>query len=266
MAVTLKASKKGLEKVDDLRRRKGWKKADHAWSELALVGTAALKKFWRREAIFQKHFVSICETVGANWEEIVESVNEKEKENTSKANQTRWLLELNATIDEADKSLIKTLFERLGYPSVRLLSIDPSKERPIQNWQSVDSVMPRGSARSTRSGQELPGGSVSGAKEIELGATKVVLVVQMTPESEAEVGVSIEIYPSKEVNYLPAGKEANYLPAGLEVTVIDESDAIVLTEKVGTKKDSLKIELGIEAEEWLTVTMALGEVRITEAL
>lgn len=258
MAVTLRASKDGLSTVEMLRKKKGWTKAEDAWWQLAVVGKAALRKFWRRAPIVRDNFVSICKTVGANWEEIADFSEENEVENQSEA---KWLLELKATVDEIDKPLIENFItfskERLGSPSVTWQSIAPGSEVLIQDWQPIELVMPRGRSRSGTTEKQLPEGSVRRAKEIELGGTKAVLVAQITPKSEEEAGVSIEVYPSA---------EANYLPLGLEVAIIDETDAIIWAKQVETNKDSLQIELSIEPEELLSVRLALGEVSVTEDL
>lgn len=259
MVASLKASKQGLEIVDRRRRLKGWKKTEKAWCELADVSKDTLNRFWRSISVRQENFVNICEVVGVeNWQEIVDFSKETEVEPTSKP---KWSLELKATVDETDKPLIENLItfskERLGYPSVTWQSIAPGSEGLIEGWQPVESVMPRGRSRSRTTEKQLPESSERGGQEIELGTTKVVLVVEKIPLSEKETGVSIEIYP---------GAEANYLPPGLEVAIIDETDAIIVTERVGTNKDSLQIELGIEPEELLSVRLALGEVSITEYL
>ncbi|NET24188.1 NB-ARC domain-containing protein [Okeania sp. SIO1I7] len=72
MAVTLRASKEGLEKIDKARRRKGWTKTEDAWWGLALTSQATLKRFWRGFPIERDAFIGICKTVGINWEEIVD--------------------------------------------------------------------------------------------------------------------------------------------------------------------------------------------------
>lgn len=72
MAVTLRASKEGLQKIDAARRKKGWRKAEGAWCGLALTSPATLKRFWRSLPIEQETFINICQTVKINWEEIVD--------------------------------------------------------------------------------------------------------------------------------------------------------------------------------------------------
>ncbi|NES03013.1 MAG: ATP-binding protein [Okeania sp. SIO2F4] len=72
MAVTLRASKEGLQKIDAARRKKGWTKTELAWCQLALTSQATLKRFWRPLAIERDTFINICQTVGINWEEIVD--------------------------------------------------------------------------------------------------------------------------------------------------------------------------------------------------
>lgn len=72
MAVTLRASKEGLQKIDAARKKKGWIKTEDAWRELALTSQATLKRFWRGLPIERDTFINICQTVGINWEEIVD--------------------------------------------------------------------------------------------------------------------------------------------------------------------------------------------------
>ncbi|MGD1806603.1 NB-ARC domain-containing protein [Dapis sp. BLCC M126] len=72
MAVTLRASKEGLEKIDKARRRKGWTKTELAWCQLALTSQATLKRFWRSLPIERDAFINICKEVGINWEKIVD--------------------------------------------------------------------------------------------------------------------------------------------------------------------------------------------------
>jgi hypothetical protein len=79
MAVSLRASKQGLEIVDRARIKKGWKKHEDAWYGLAPTSQATLKRFWRRIAIERDAFVKICEVVGINeWEKIVECGSNKQ--------------------------------------------------------------------------------------------------------------------------------------------------------------------------------------------
>jgi ATP-dependent Clp protease ATP-binding subunit ClpA len=77
MAVSLRASQRGLQIVDQARTRKNWTKRSAAWCAAALVGEAALKKFWSRVPIERDRFESICRAVGVeNWEEIVDDTTE----------------------------------------------------------------------------------------------------------------------------------------------------------------------------------------------
>ncbi|NEQ37653.1 MAG: AAA family ATPase [Okeania sp. SIO3I5] len=72
MAVTLRASKEGLQKVDVARKKKGWTKTEDAWCGLALTSQATLKRFWRSLPIERDAFINICKEVGINWEEVVD--------------------------------------------------------------------------------------------------------------------------------------------------------------------------------------------------
>ncbi len=72
MAVSLRASREGLLKVDIARKKKGWTKSEDAWWGLALTSKATLRRFWRSLSIQRDAFIAICENVGVNWEEIVD--------------------------------------------------------------------------------------------------------------------------------------------------------------------------------------------------
>lgn len=72
MASSLKASKTGLIVIDKARRSKGWNKVEEAWFGLARVSRSSLMRFWRGAPILRESFIAICETVGCNWEEIVD--------------------------------------------------------------------------------------------------------------------------------------------------------------------------------------------------
>ncbi|HBB32005.1 MAG TPA: ATP-binding protein [Cyanobacteria bacterium UBA9273] len=78
MAATLRASKQGLEIVDDKRKKKGWTKHSPKWSQPEktdiIIPIASLKRFWRRIPIERDAFVEICQRIGVNnWEEIVDN-------------------------------------------------------------------------------------------------------------------------------------------------------------------------------------------------
>lgn len=105
-------------------------------------------------------------------------------------------------------------------------------------------------------GATEPEGSIKRAKTTDLGAGQAVaLVIQLTPESNAEVGVSVQVYP---------GNNARYLPLGLQVIAIDESGATILEEQAESGADSIQLEFGIEPRERFGVRLVLGNVTVTE--
>ncbi len=72
MAVSLRASKRGLEIVDRARIKKGWTKYEDAWYGLALTSQATLKRFWCGKAIQKDSFERICQQVGVDWQAIAD--------------------------------------------------------------------------------------------------------------------------------------------------------------------------------------------------
>ncbi|MBD1904699.1 ATP-binding protein [Funiculus sociatus GB2-A5] len=74
MAISFKASKKGLEIVDRARRKKGWAATALAWCAAANTSGATLKRFRTGRPIQQDVFIAICKAVGIeNWEAIVDN-------------------------------------------------------------------------------------------------------------------------------------------------------------------------------------------------
>ena len=82
MAVTLKASQGGLQKIDNARQKKGWTKSEDAWFGLALTSKATLKRFWRGLPIERDAFIGICKTVEINWEEVVDETTTSPQNST----------------------------------------------------------------------------------------------------------------------------------------------------------------------------------------
>ncbi|MGD1698311.1 NB-ARC domain-containing protein [Dapis sp. BLCC M229] len=82
MAVTLRASQEGLEKIDKARRKKGWTKTEDSWWGLAVTSKATLNRFWQKAPIRQDAFISICQTIGINWEEIVDNTTPSPQNST----------------------------------------------------------------------------------------------------------------------------------------------------------------------------------------
>jgi len=69
---SLRASKEGLDIVEQARKKKGWTKTALTWCEKAITTESTLKRFWRLVPIQQESFAKICEVVGVKWEEVVD--------------------------------------------------------------------------------------------------------------------------------------------------------------------------------------------------
>jgi hypothetical protein len=258
MSIALKASKKGLGIIDLARKKKGWTKIAVPWRENALVGEAALRKFWRRIPIRQDNFVSICQAVGVdNWEEIVEQTLPLED---SPSSELKWLLELRATLEEIDKPLIDKLVAQIQKCSpnaiIKTQKLDSSSLLLIEDWQSVESILSRKQARSISVDTPALENSIRRAKEIDLGGNHAVaLVVQTTLESETEVGICVWVYPTN---------NAAHLPPYLQVIVLDESESIIMEEQTGDAEDSVELEFSVEPTELFSIKIIWGDVSITE--
>lgn len=88
MAVTLKASEKGLKIIDQLRIKKGWAKREKAWYGLVDTSESTLRRFWEKQPISHEIFVKICTVIGANWENIFDESDPQVEEETPQSQLT----------------------------------------------------------------------------------------------------------------------------------------------------------------------------------
>ncbi len=126
MAITLKATKEGLAKVDLARRKKGWNADAVAWVDAAQTSPATLRRFRQGKRIQEEVFKAICQAVGVNWEEVVDNTIDTP---TTQTAESTWLLLLSATLNEVDRqkaeALIELANELLGNPFIALKKIEP---------------------------------------------------------------------------------------------------------------------------------------------
>ncbi len=97
MAISLRASKQGLEIVEAKRKNKGWGATAVAWYSAANTSEATLKRFRRGIPIDRDVFIAICKAVGIdNWEEIIDNTSkEQQQKRAVKSLEERSLVELN---------------------------------------------------------------------------------------------------------------------------------------------------------------------------
>jgi hypothetical protein len=72
MAVSIKASERGLGLLDKARLARGWMKAQPEWSAAAGVAPASLKRLFIRQPIGRDKFIALCEVLDLNWQDIAE--------------------------------------------------------------------------------------------------------------------------------------------------------------------------------------------------
>ena len=70
MADSVQASQRGLKIVDQARQRKRWNKTAEVWLRRAYTSRATLNRFWAGSPIRREAFISICQAVDVDWEEV----------------------------------------------------------------------------------------------------------------------------------------------------------------------------------------------------
>ncbi len=143
-------------------------------------------------------------------------------------------------------------------PSENLQQLRQELEKLFNaDWQAPERLLASSNARSRTNTSTLEN-SIKRAKEINLGTGQaVVLVIQMTPESEDELGINIWVYPTR---------NAIHLPAGMQAMVLDEFGEIVpdLQAQAGNNQDSIQLEFSVEPGEPFSLRIILGDFIVIE--
>lgn len=143
-------------------------------------------------------------------------------------------------------------------PSENLQQLRQELEKLFNaDWQAPERLLASSNARSRTDTSTLEN-SIKRAKEINLGTGQaVVLVIQMTPESEDELGINIWVYPTR---------NAIHLPAGMQAMVLDEFGEIVpdLQAQAGNNQDSIQLEFSVEPGEPFSLRIILGDFIVIE--
>lgn len=122
---TLTASIEGLEIVDQARREKGWNKSEEVWSQLALVSSSTLRRFWRRAAVRSENFINICSAVGiSDWSLVREEheIDDEQAKDKSSYFRVERSIEFPPEYWEAGTSILSYFSRVLGskYPDRRI--------------------------------------------------------------------------------------------------------------------------------------------------
>lgn len=168
--------------------------------------------------IITSNSVNLKEIV-AKISDIVDEIKEVSQDRSIKYREIREgsvIIVLQGSVEGFER--LQTLFrngeliEILGFPienieleSVTRLNIREWLENLFNlDWQPVAALV-TSSVRSQGNNTESLENSVSRAKTIHLAATSIVIILQFTPLSEAEIKVDLKIYPTKDNTYLPDG-------------------------------------------------------------
>lgn len=243
MATTLKASKQGLAKVDIARRRKNWTKHSTVWCEAAnFIGKDALRKFWRRQPIVYENFVSICEAVGVNWEEIVDFGGDRDSGDN-------WIIEITALVEGESQKITDKISSLLQ--EIPASSLNIRLEKVNDGWKSWDS--PRYKYRYS-DGEN----TIVKCKACQLAEDVIVeTIVYLIPQSKELIEVKIAIFPSGNLVYLPKD---------LKVMIVDESEQIVpdLFGQSSDNKDCLELGFEIQDEAMFGILLELNDIQLLE--
>ncbi len=125
-------------------------------------------------------------------------------------------------------------------------------------WESVETVL---GEQATQPALAFRGNSqVSNLKRcklLELGSQResVALIVTITPESESNTNILIELKPHL---------SQNYLPTNLQIILLDEEQQAIIDTKVEELKQHIQLDLSGEPGERFSIKIILGEASVRE--
>jgi len=121
-------------------------------------------------------------------------------------------------------------------------------------WQPAELVL----ASAYRGAADKPSeGTVKRAKAITLGKYKILVVVQLTPEGGEDVGVSLQIYPSGGVDFLPPD---------LRIVILDQAENVFMEDESESRNDRMELTWVREAGESYSIQFSLDGIHIKEGL
>ena len=122
-------------------------------------------------------------------------------------------------------------------------------------WQAVETILSNQELEPDFSFRSTP--KVSRCKEIELESLgqSLVLLVEITAESEEEINICVEVHPSK---------DENYLPSNIELSILDENEESVMNICGQSENKTIQLEFVAETDDRFAVKIALENTIVLE--
>ncbi|MDY6899256.1 MAG: DUF1822 family protein [Cyanobacteriota bacterium] len=126
-------------------------------------------------------------------------------------------------------------------------------------WENVETVLSEEQTPQTalafRSKSKI--NSLKRCKLLKLGNQResVALIVTITPESESNINILIELQPDL---------SQNYLPANLRITLLDEEEKKIIDTVTETSNQHIQLDLSGEPGEKFSLKITLGEATLSE--
>ncbi|KAB8316235.1 DUF1822 family protein [Tolypothrix campylonemoides VB511288] len=127
-------------------------------------------------------------------------------------------------------------------------------------WQTVEEVLGIQRANLIFAARSAPPSvGVVRAKQINLGIqpnTQLVdLIVDVIPETNQEIGISLQVHPID--NQI-------YLPQGLKCSVLDTSGEVVLESQARNADNWIQLDIGVEPGDQFTIKITLENALVTQ--
>jgi hypothetical protein len=122
-------------------------------------------------------------------------------------------------------------------------------------WQSVEEILaPKVPLLAFRYTNRVTRGKLIDLG-IQLPEQSVALVVTLTPETEAQIHIKVQVYPT--------GEQA-YLPPNLILKVLEGEGVVVMEARAGSANTHMTLEFSARLGECFSARVGLGDISVTE--
>lgn len=125
------------------------------------------------------------------------------------------------------------------------------------NWQSIEAVLGNEATEPALAFRSIKASNLKRCKLLELGSQEelIALIVNITPESDSNINILVELMPAN---------NRTYLPANLQLILLDEDEQEIIDTKTKEHNQHIQLDLSGEPGERFSLKVVLGEASFRE--
>lgn len=125
------------------------------------------------------------------------------------------------------------------------------------NWESIEAVLGNEATEPALAFRSIKASNLKRCKQLKLGTQEelVALIVNITPESDSNINILVELMPAN---------NRTYLPANLQLILLDEQEQAIIDTKTKEHNQHIQLDLSGEPGEYFSIKVVLGEASFRE--